>query len=928
VTGDLVSQSEKRAYGDLFRLDLNWGAPDHLPITIEIEDGETLTATNVSSYKGLRVWECPSLPGSALEAKLEQIIAKTSTNRLVIFHDNDKQVWRWPSRSVRGSGVASRPTRHEHQTGSSDPRFAAKLDAIRLPEDVVLDVNAVLFKVREAFDTETKQETKRASKLMATMYAAVEKGYPKTFDPKERDHQISVTLARVLFLLFGDDTEMWTESDGEPLPDLFQDFVKDNTSRDGSDIGERINALFNTLDTPPVDRKDVDAELATFPYVNGGLFDEPITLPTLDKDFRDALLQAAAVDWSTISPAIFGSMFQSVRDAQTRRELGEHYTSEENILKTLNPLFLDDLRRDLADALARDTGQKRINALNKLWAKLGDIRYMDPACGCGNFIIVAYRELRAIELDIMSALADLQQGEGSETLGGDWTGLLKVSLDHFYGIEIDEWPARIAETAMFLIDRQCDLKLKERFGEAPQRLPIHREAKIVVGNALRLDWKQVCAPPEHVVVAGNPPFLGHATRTPEQAQELRDVWGKNDISRLDYVTGWHAQAMAYFGDLDGLWAFVTTNSITQGDPVPHLFGPIFDAGWRIKFGHRTFPWTSEAAGKAAVHCVIIGFTQQVAGGARLFDYGPGGALIQETSARTINAYLVDGPLVFITKRTETLSPGLPTATFGNMPRDDGNLIVLPDDYQEVSADNLAAKYLRPFIGSEELLHDKKRWCLWLTDAKPAHLRESPILKTRTEAVRKFRAKSSASSTRSMAKTPHLFGQRPALHRVPYVMLPRVCSELRPYFPVRHVDPDVIASDATFTASDPDGYLFAIASSAMFLAWQKAVGGRLESRLRFSNTIVWNNLPLPEQSAASRNAVINAGKGVRAARELEPAKSLAQHYSPGTTSPALLEAHRQLDAAVDRALGAEHMCATEEERQEVLFQRYAEMTGAD
>jgi hypothetical protein len=256
--------------------------------------------------------------------------------------------------------------------------------------------------------------------------------------------------------------------------------------------------------------------------------------------------------------------------------------------------------------------------------------------------------------------------------------------------------------------------------------------------------------------------------------------------------------------------------------VPHLFGPIFDAGWRIKFGHRTFPWTSEATAKAAVHCVVIGFARDVSG-ARLFDYGPGGSFIQETSPRSINAYLVDGPRVFVTKRMTALSPGLPPATFGNMPRDDGNLIVTPDDYAAVSADAVAAKYLRPFIGSEELLHDRKRWCLWLTHVEPAHLRMSPVLRSRTEAVRIFRAASTAASTRSMANTPHLFGQRLALHEQPFVIIPRVCSELRTHFPVRHVGPETIASDATFTASDPDGYLFAVISSSMFLAWQKAVG---------------------------------------------------------------------------------------------------------
>jgi len=392
MTDELIAEADKGDFGKLFRVDLFWHSPDQAPIEIELEDGSKVKATNVSSFKGVRVWEVPAVPGSAAEAKLDQAIAKNSTNRLVICHDGDKQVWRWPSRTAKGAGVISRPARHVHRVGSPDPQFAAKLDAIRLPSDVVLDVNDLLSRVRGAFDVETKNETKRASKLMAQMYAAVEKGYESGSDPKKRDHEISVSLARVLFLLFGDDTEMWKDAKGEPLSDLFQDFVKDHTERDGSDIAERFNALFEVLDTAPKVRSGLAPELAAFPYVNGGIFEEHITLPHLDKDFRDAILAASAVDWSTISPAIFGSMFQSVRDAQTRRELGEHYTSEENILKTLNPLFLDELRTEFEHILTLQKGQRQ--RLLDLWNRIGDIRYMDPACGCGNFIIVAYRELR------------------------------------------------------------------------------------------------------------------------------------------------------------------------------------------------------------------------------------------------------------------------------------------------------------------------------------------------------------------------------------------------------------------------------------------------------------------------------------------------------------------------------------------------------
>jgi hypothetical protein len=908
----LIARAEQHDYQKLFIQDLNWSRPDHAPIA-HTEDGHTLTATNVSSYKGLRVWVVDEKPGSRLEAALDRIIAKSSTDRLLIFHDGTEQVWRWPVRRATGNSTATRLSRHRHRTGDPDPRFSAKLDAIRLPIDVTLDPNAVLAKVRSAFDVETQEETRHASKLMARLYASMEKAYPAGYDRKARDHQITVSLARILFLLFGDDTDMWAQN-------LFRDFVHERTESDGSDIGAWLTALFEYLDTPPGERGSAASEFGGFRYVNGGIFRERIGLPAINAEFRTVILEACDRDWAAISPAIFGSMFQSVRDARTRRELGEHYTSEENILKTLNPLFLDELRGEFEHI--KTLGKYEADRLRKLRNKLGRIRYMDPACGCGNFIIVAYRELRDLELAIMERLQEIT-GDGAMLLAN--VGL-KITLDHFYGIEIDEWPARIAETAMFLIDRQCDLKLTERLGWAPDRLPIQEQATIVVGNALRTDWAQVCPPSEDTIVAGNPPFLGHATRSEEQAKELRDTWSKDDISRLDYVTGWHAKSLRYFENAAGRFAFVTTNSITQGDPVPHLFGSIFDAGWRIKFAHRTFPWTSEAAGKAAVHCVIVGFSKNLTGATpRLFEHplnGPG----TERQVATINAYLVDGPNVFVNKRSQPLAPGLPEATFGNMPRDKGHLIVLPIDYAAVHSDGVARRYLRPFIGAEELLYGKERWCLWLTELDPTDLNRSVILRTRVDAVRRFRLQSSASSTRQMAQTPHLFGQRPALYTEPYLVIPRVSSELRHYYPIRRVAPDVIASDATFTAGDPTGLLFAVISSAMFVAWQATVGGRLKSDLRFSNTIVWNNLPLPALNAATRDAIIAAGKTVEAARDLCSDRTLADLYRPEVMPDELRRAHRELDAAVDKAFGGRGENPSLAERQHVLFQRYAELTG--
>jgi hypothetical protein len=912
---DLLSRAEAHDYKTLFIDDLRWEAPNHPPVTWTDPDTDiTYTATNVAAVRGLRVWVCPVRPGTKVEAKIDHAIAATTTDRLVIFHDDHTQTWRWPSRSTRNGGVTSRPARHTHVTGETDSGFAAKLDAISLPADRILDVVTVLGRVRDAFDVETRNETRRASRLMARMYTAIERRYPAGSDPRVRDHEISVTMARVLFLLFGDDTEMWAT-------EQFQDWVKDHTARDGSDIGERINALFEVLDLPVSRRpQGLSPDLADFRHVNGGLFAEAISLPTLDSEFRDAVLDACAVDWSTISPAIFGSMFQSVRDAETRRQLGEHYTSEENILRTLKPLFLDDLQAAYADAFGRDTKQKKINALRKLWDRLARIRFMDPACGCGNFIIVTYRELRELEMQVMEALADLG---ADNQLRVDATMELRVTLDHFYGIEVDEWPARIASTAMFLINRQSDLKLRDRFGEAPDRLPIHEEAQITVGNALRLDWAELL-PPEsgEVIIAGNPPFLGHATRNAIQADDLRAVWCRDDISRLDYVTGWYAKALDYFGGRDGLWAFVSTNSVTQGDPVPLLFGPVFNAGWRIKFAHRTFGWTSEAARAATVACVIVGFARDVTQ-ARLFDYIA--EAVEETQAANINGYLVDGPNLFATKRMSPLNPDLPVATFGAMPRDEGNLVVELADLPAVRADQAAAPFLRRFVGGEELVNGRERWCLWLTSATPADIAASPLLTERVENVRAFRKRSTAASTRQMASTPHLFGQRPPEQSTPFVCIPRVTSEKRPYLTAARLPADWIASDQAFTAPDPDGLLFAVISSAIFMAWQRTIGGRLESRIRFSSTIVWNNLPLPALSSSVRAELIEAGKQIEAARD--PARTLAQQYTPGQMSASLLAAHEALDEVADRAFGAPELCETEADRLAILFDRFAELTAA-
>ena len=912
MTTALIARAEQRDYQKLFIQDLNWSRPDQPPVTVE-HDGRHVTATNVSSQKGLRVWVVNEKPDSKLEAALDQHLARNSTDRILIFHDEHEQVWRWPVRRAVGSTTTTRLSRHRHRNGDTDPRFAEKLDVIRLPYDVILDSNAVLAKVRQAFDVEASNETKHASKLMARLYAAMEKAYPATTPLTERDHEISVTLARILFLMFGDDTDMWA-------PDLFATFIRDHTAADGSDIGAQLSTLFDYLDTPDGQRDTPPQGIDGFRYVNGRIFSERVTLPVLNAEFRTAVLEACDRDWASISPAIFGSMFQSVRDAETRRQLGEHYTSEENILKTLNPLFLDELRAEFDHI--RTLGKYEADRLRKLREKLGAIRFMDPACGCGNFIIVAYRELRDLELAIMERLQEIT-GDNPMLLAN--VGL-KVTLDHFYGIEIDEWPARIAETAMFLVDRQCDLRLTASLGHAPDRLPIQEQATIVVDNALTTDWTEVCPPSADTVVAGNPPFLGDHTRTKKQLAELQAAWGpKKVLSRMDYVTGWHARALQYFRNHDGLWGFVTTNSIAQGDQVQRLFSEIFDAGWQIKYAHRTFAWTSEATGGAAVHCVIIGFTRNLTTKPRLFEYAHWKGAPTERVVPVINAYLVDGPNVLVGKRSAPLSPDMPQVDYGSKPSDGGNLIVTPGEYDAVAQDPIASRYLRPYVGSKELINGEKRWCLWLVSATQEEIRSSPELRLRVAAVRKMRLDSDAATTRAYPHH-HLFRQFGITADQPIVCIPEVSSENRAYLPVGHLDGGAIISNKVYGASDPTGLIFAIASSAMFITWMKTVGGRLESRLSFSSTITWNNFPLPPINAMSRRAIEEAGRAVLAARAEYPDLTLEDHYRPGAMKASVASAHLRLDRLVDRAFGLGMAEPTLLQRQEALFAAYEELTA--
>jgi len=744
-----------------------------------------------------------------------------------------------------------------------------------------------------------------AAKLMGRLYEALAgDGYD--------DHHTSVLLTRLLLLMFGDDTGLWQKN-------LFIELIETRTAVDGSDVGAQLAALFQVLDTPLTRRSSaIDEIMARFPYVNGRLFKEVVPIPFFNKEMRQVLIETAAFDWSQISPAIFGSLFQAVKDREARRALGEHYTSEANILKAIGPLFLDELHERLAAA-------DSLTKLTSLRKRLSELRVFDPACGCGNFLVITYRELRRLEQTILRRMRVLS---GNQQLALDVTLDLAVSLDQFHGIELEEWPAQIAETAMFLVDQQENVLLAKEFGDAPDRLPITTSANIVVGNALRLSWQDVLTPSGNVIIVGNPPFSGRAVRSVDQRADAKHVWGKQYNVNLDYVTCWYLLAVRYFADLPGRWAFVSTNSVCQGEPVARLWRPILDAGWRCRFAHRSFRWDSEAPGRAAVHVSIVGFDRaKTSPRPVLWRYPEGGAGAPERDeVLRVNPYLVEGPNVLVTGQRTQLNPQLPPALFGSMPNDDGNLIVEPGDHAQVMADPIAAKYLRPFVGARELLKGTQRWCLWLTDLNAGDLAKSALLKERVAAVREVRLKSRNPDTVEAAATPHLFWHiaQPA---TPYLCIPSVVSGHRRYATAAYFDEDIIASNLNYVAADPDRFAFGAVSSSMFMTWMKTIGGRLKSDLRFSGTFTYNTFPLPTVSDKQRTAITTAATEIIDVRASHVGASLADLYNPLAMPADLIKAHGALDRVIDRVFTSGTV-KTAQDRQRILFRAYANATGQD
>ncbi len=739
-------------------------------------------------------------------------------------------------------------------------------------------------------------------------------------------HELEKYLVRLLFCLFSEDTTIFEKRS-------FQEYIENKTNEDGTDLGMHIAQLFQVLNTPNDKRqKTLDESLAAFPYVNGALFEEQLSFASFNSKMRQSLLECCYLDWSKISPAIFGSMFQSVMDTNQRRNLGAHYTSEKNILKLIKPLFLDKLWQEF------EASKNNTNKLKTFQRKIASLRFLDPACGCGNFLVITYRELRLLELEIIKSL----QGQQRVT---DVSNLMLCDVDRFYGIEYEEFPAQIAQVALWLIDHQMNMLVSQEFGEYFVRLPLRKSAKIINGNALRTDWDSMIEllpweskhdREKYDYILGNPPFIGKQLQNESQKSDMELIFnGVNGAGVLDYVSAWYIKAAQYLQkhnthDIESEYktrvAFVSTNSIAQGEQVGVLWNEMFNR-YKIKihFAHRTFKWGNEAKANAAVHVVIIGFSNFDLSEKYIYEYEDIKAEPHELKVKNINPYLVEGKDLNILKRRQPIC-NVPEISFGSMPND-GGFLVLSDEEKinllKVEPD--AIKFIKPLLSAHEYLNGEKRWCIWLVNANPTDFRKITEIAKRVENVKKNREASTREATKKLAAFPYLFGEirQPSSD---YILIPRHSSENRKYIPFGFFTKDDIASDSCLFVANTNLYQFGILSSLMHIVWVACVCGRIKSDYRYSNELVYNNYPWPENSSdKQKEAIEKAAQKVLDARLEFPNSSLADLYDPLTMPPALVKAHNELDKAVDLAYRPQPFI-NETKRIEFLFELYDKYTA--
>jgi hypothetical protein len=728
----------------------------------------------------------------------------------------------------------------------------------------------------------------KAAELMGKLHDRLEEiGYT--------GHPLEVYLVRILFLLFAEDTTIFNKQQ-------FQEYLEQRTAEDGSDLASKLQELFQVLNTPKENRfKNLDEQLADFPYVNGKLFEENLPTASFDTKMRQALLDCCYIDWSKISPAIFGSMFQSVMNPKERRNLGAHYTSESNILKLIKPLFLDDLWKEF------DASRASAPKLKEFHKKLSTLKFLDPACGCGNFLVITYRELRLLEIEVLRS----SHKSGQTVL--DVRDIMLLDVDMMCGIEYEEFPARIAEVAMWLIDHQMNMQISNEFGQYFVRLPLKKSAKIVHGNALQTDWENVVSKNELSFIIGNPPFIGERYQNENQRSELEAVFGEK--VKIDYVAGWYLKASELIQKSKIKVAFVSTNSICQGEQISILWAKLFrNYNIKILFAHQTFKWNNEAKGVAAIYCVIVGFANFDTNNKSIFEYADIKGEAHELKVKNINPYLVDTKDIFIEKKTNSICE-VPLMRNGSRANDKGKLLFTESEKSEfILKEPLSKKYFKKVVGAKEFINNINRYCLWLEGVSPNDLRNMKSVVALVSEIKKIRI-----------EAPHLFEsiRKP---QSDFLFIPQMSSANREFVPIGFLNKNIIPLDPHFYIDNANNFHFGVLTSKMHNTWIRTVCGRLKSDLRYSNSIVYNNYPWPENPTAKQTkAIETAAQKVLDARLQFPNSSLADLYDPLTMPPVLIKAHNELDKAVDLAYRSQPF-TSEANRMVFLFELYEKYTA--
>ena len=736
-------------------------------------------------------------------------------------------------------------------------------------------------------------------------------------------HDLERFLVRLVFCLFADDTGIF-----EPR-DSFLDYLEHWTQPDGSDLGGRLTELFQVLDTPEGKRQDhLHEALEPFPYINGDLFRDQLRIPAFDTGMREQLIKCCSFDWSVISPAIFGALFQSVMDAKKRRAIGAHYTTEQNIMKVIQPLFLDDLTAEAERILAL-RGRTRKSELIRFQQKLARLTFFDPACGCGNFLVITYREIRRLEMRIIKALRTLRHADRQDDLAA--TDLSLVNVDQFYGVELEEFPVRVAETAMWMMDHIMNNQLSLLYGLGFVRIPLRSAPTIIHGDALEVDWTDILPAQNCSYILGNPPFSGSKTQSDDQRRQVRDIARLGGTGgTLDYVAAWFIKAASYVQSGKAPIGFVATNSITQGEQVGQLWPILFDQyGLRIVFAHRTFAWGSEARGRANVHVVILGLENAAAPlrQARLYHYEDIKGEPEEVTATAISPYLFDtggkSDAKLVVHEEGRPINGWRQSKSGSQPIDDQHYILTETEYMSLcETDPSAAMHFRRYFGAKEFINGVHRYIVHPASISPSDLAHLPELVKRVQAVREFRAKSNRKQTLRLANYPTEFNVT-VLPEVPFLALPETSSERREFVPIGWMEPPDVPSNALRIVESAKLIDFALLTSTMHMTWMRAVCGRLKNDYRYSIGVVYNAFPVPEITARDAAKIEPLAQAILEARAAYPDATLAHLYDPDTMPPPLRRAHHALDRAVDR-LYQRKPFTSEHDRLQHLFERYQKM----